>query len=109
MGARCARPEPRRCFGLAHLLAWAKRGESANLADVPADSPPFTSASMSDQPDASPPLLPGGLFVAIKGERRDGHEFVKSAFERGARAALVARVPENLVARSIREVSGWST
>lgn len=31
----------------------------------------------------------GGLFVAIKGERTDGHAFVAQAFERGAAAAVV--------------------
>ncbi len=34
-------------------------------------------------------LAPGDLFVAIKGERFDGHDFVEAAFERGAAAALV--------------------
>src|SRR5690349_6743205 len=36
-------------------------------------------------------LESGDLFVALKGERFDGHEFVSAAFERGACAALVAR------------------
>jgi UDP-N-acetylmuramoyl-tripeptide--D-alanyl-D-alanine ligase len=35
-------------------------------------------------------LAPGDLFVALKGERFDGHDFVAAAFERGAAAALVA-------------------
>ena len=35
-------------------------------------------------------LTPGDLFVALKGERFDGHDFVRAAFERGAAAALVA-------------------
>ena len=55
-------------------------------------------------------LAPGDLFVAIKGERFDGHDFVRVAFERGATAALVAAehasalagnliaVPDSLVA-----------
>ncbi len=34
-------------------------------------------------------LQPGNLFVAIKGERVDGHDFVATARERGASAALV--------------------
>ena len=34
---------------------------------------------------------PGDLFVAIPGERFDGHDFVATAFERGAHAALVQR------------------
>ncbi len=35
-------------------------------------------------------LAPGDLFVALPGERFDGHDFVPAAFERGAAAALVA-------------------
>jgi UDP-N-acetylmuramoyl-tripeptide--D-alanyl-D-alanine ligase len=35
----------------------------------------------------------GDLFVALRGERFDGHTFVRSALERGARGALVERVP----------------
>ena len=34
-------------------------------------------------------LQPGDLFIALTGDRRDGHEFVKAAFEKGAAAALV--------------------
>src|SRR5258706_694910 len=35
-------------------------------------------------------LSPGDLFVAIVGERSDGHQFVQTAFEKGAAAAIVA-------------------
>ncbi|HEY2862566.1 MAG TPA: UDP-N-acetylmuramoyl-tripeptide--D-alanyl-D-alanine ligase [Casimicrobiaceae bacterium] len=35
-------------------------------------------------------VRPGELFVALKGERFDGHDFVAQAFERGAAAAIVA-------------------
>jgi len=38
-------------------------------------------------------VRPGDLFVAIPGERVDGHLFVDQALERGAVAALVARPP----------------
>jgi UDP-N-acetylmuramoyl-tripeptide--D-alanyl-D-alanine ligase len=34
---------------------------------------------------------PGALFVALRGERFDGHQFVPEALERGAAGALVAR------------------
>ena len=34
---------------------------------------------------------PGDLFVALRGERADGHDFVRDAFSRGAVAALVER------------------
>jgi UDP-N-acetylmuramoyl-tripeptide--D-alanyl-D-alanine ligase len=36
-------------------------------------------------------LEPGDLFVALK-DQRDGHEFVRAAFEKGAAAALVSRL-----------------
>jgi UDP-N-acetylmuramoyl-tripeptide--D-alanyl-D-alanine ligase len=36
-------------------------------------------------------MQPGALFFAIKGERFDGHDFVKAAIESGAAAAVVAK------------------
>ena len=36
-------------------------------------------------------VVPGSLFVAYKGEKVDGHDFVAAAFEQGAIAALVER------------------
>lgn len=36
-------------------------------------------------------VIPGGLFVALSGEKVDGHDFVDQAFSRGAVAALVER------------------
>ncbi len=36
---------------------------------------------------------PGFLFVALKGERRDGHDFLDQALERGAVAVLSSRPP----------------
>ncbi len=40
----------------------------------------------------------GACFVALPGSRRDGHDFVADALQRGAVAALVSRVPENVSA-----------
>ena len=37
----------------------------------------------------------GDLFVALT-DKRDGHDFVSTAFEKGAAAALVSRIPEGL-------------
>lgn len=34
-------------------------------------------------------VIPGGLFIAIPGERVDGHAFLTQAFQRGAAAALI--------------------
>jgi UDP-N-acetylmuramoyl-tripeptide--D-alanyl-D-alanine ligase len=36
-------------------------------------------------------VIPGSLFVAIPGEKADGHDFVKEAFRRGASLALIQR------------------
>jgi UDP-N-acetylmuramoyl-tripeptide--D-alanyl-D-alanine ligase len=36
-------------------------------------------------------ITPGALFVALKGERYDAHDFVVTAHDRGATAALVER------------------
>jgi len=36
-------------------------------------------------------VISGGLFVAISGERVDGHSFITQAFQRGALAALIER------------------
>jgi UDP-N-acetylmuramoyl-tripeptide--D-alanyl-D-alanine ligase len=36
----------------------------------------------------------GSLFIALKGENTDGHLFIQEAFDRGAIAALVEKVPD---------------
>lgn len=41
-------------------------------------------------------LKPGDLFVALKGDARDGHDFVKAAFAAKASAALVSRKLEGI-------------
>lgn len=39
---------------------------------------------------------PGCAFLALAGERSDGHEFCSAALERGARALIVSKDPESL-------------
>ena len=39
---------------------------------------------------------PNGLFIAIRGSQRDGHDFVEDALANGAIAALVDHIPANL-------------
>jgi len=41
-------------------------------------------------------LQAGSLFVALKGERVDGHDYVKDALVNGAAAVLVNRIPEGI-------------
>lgn len=36
-------------------------------------------------------VIPGSMFIALPGERRDGHDFVAEAFQRGASFALIQR------------------
>ncbi|MEQ8335481.1 UDP-N-acetylmuramoyl-tripeptide--D-alanyl-D-alanine ligase [Nisaea sp.] len=41
-------------------------------------------------------VTPGCLFVALPGERVDGHDYVGAALDAGAAAALVSRIPNRL-------------
>ena len=41
-------------------------------------------------------ISPGALYVALKGERLDGHDFVAEALEKGAAFAVVERVVEGM-------------
>ncbi|MEM6971281.1 MAG: UDP-N-acetylmuramoyl-tripeptide--D-alanyl-D-alanine ligase [Pseudomonadota bacterium] len=41
-------------------------------------------------------LAPGDLFVALKGDARDGHAFVADALAKGAAAAMVDHVPDGV-------------
>jgi UDP-N-acetylmuramoyl-tripeptide--D-alanyl-D-alanine ligase len=59
--------------------------ESATLGHA---STPFEATGMSIDTRT---LKPGDLFVALKGDARDGHEFVRAAFAAKAGAALVTR------------------
>lgn len=48
-------------------------------------------------------VIPGGLFVALQGERVDGHNFVPQAFQRGALVALIEHeIQGNLRALDLR-------
>src|SRR5437868_15510247 len=40
-------------------------------------------------------LKEGDLFVALQGDSRDGHAFVRAAFDAKAGAAMVAHAPED--------------
>lgn len=51
-------------------------------------------------------VIPGSLFVAIPGERVDGHEFIPEAFKKGASFALIQRdVTASLRTIDLRSVS----
>jgi UDP-N-acetylmuramoyl-tripeptide--D-alanyl-D-alanine ligase len=63
---------------------------------------PLTAVSIDSRSIAE-----GDVFVAIRGERHDGHDFVAPALAAGAGLAVVSRVtPEMLAAGPVLEVSG---
>ncbi len=49
---------------------------------------------------------PGTLFVALKGQRLDGHDFVPQAFEKGAEAALVCGDRVEAIRKAVAPVYG---
>ena len=56
------------------------------LREVKGDLPPELTAISSDTRG----VVPGAIFIAVKGAVRDGHEFLDQAAERGAAAAIVS-------------------
>ena len=41
-------------------------------------------------------VVPGSLFVALRGERQDGHSFIADALKNGASAILAEKLPEDI-------------
>ena len=80
---------------LARLAGGTLRGANASIARITTDSRDIRA---------------GDLFVALKGERFDGHDYVQRAFELGACGALVSRdvasVPGAIVADDTRLALG---
>ncbi|WP_159621866.1 UDP-N-acetylmuramoyl-tripeptide--D-alanyl-D-alanine ligase [Ruania rhizosphaerae] len=69
-------------------------GQSTGRPAEPSELVQVTSEVVIDSRLAAP----GGLFVAVTGERVDGHDYLTAAAERGAVAALVSRpVPDSPV------------
>jgi UDP-N-acetylmuramoyl-tripeptide--D-alanyl-D-alanine ligase len=75
----------REALTLADVLA----GTGGILATRVAGEIAFTGVSIDSRT-----LSPGALFVAVKGPRFDGHDFLAEAAQRGARVALVHRDAE---------------
>lgn len=40
-------------------------------------------------------VIPGGIFVAIKGERTDGHSYIDSVIEKGALGVICEKLPDS--------------
>jgi UDP-N-acetylmuramoyl-tripeptide--D-alanyl-D-alanine ligase len=65
---------------LSHVVKGSLSGE-----DVPFDSVSIDSRT----------LLPGALFVALKGPNFDGHDYITAAREKGASAAMISATPSD--------------
>src|SRR3569833_3194881 len=78
---------------------WRPRGMSlwthteAEAATLGNASKPFTVSGLSIDTRT---IQEGDLFVALQGDNRDGHDFVKAAFDAKAGAALVTHAPEGV-------------
>ncbi|MDJ0664914.1 MAG: UDP-N-acetylmuramoyl-L-alanyl-D-glutamate--2,6-diaminopimelate ligase [Acidimicrobiia bacterium] len=68
-------------------------------------------AAVSDVHIDSREVVPGSLYVAIRGSRADGHDFVATAVDRGARAVVVDKPPSldvpHLMVADTRQALGW--
>jgi UDP-N-acetylmuramoyl-tripeptide--D-alanyl-D-alanine ligase len=53
--------------------------------------PPKAEMVITEASIDSRQVIPGSLFVALEGERTDGHQFVGSAFQHGANIALIQK------------------
>ncbi|HZK66795.1 MAG TPA: Mur ligase domain-containing protein, partial [Chloroflexota bacterium] len=73
-----------------HEIAAAVRGQ---LVGDATDQRPVASVVVDSRQ-----VTLGALFVALRGQKHDGHDFVFDAFVKGARAAIVERVPERVSA-----------
>jgi len=69
--------------------------------------PPQANMVITEAAIDSRQVIPGALFVAIPGERVDGHDFVADAFQRGASFALIqSDIPEHYQTLDLRTSSG---
>ena len=68
--------------------------------------PTWANQVITDAAIDSRQVIPGSLFIALPGERLDGHDFVLDAFQRGASFALVQRdLPAEIQVMDLRAAS----
>ena len=41
-------------------------------------------------------VIPGALFVAVKGFSSDGHDYIQNALDKGAAGLICERIPEGV-------------
>src|SRR5690625_1287250 len=72
-------------------------GVSVTPGTATEDPPRHITTVVTDSRD----VIRGSLFMALKGERVDGHDFLSAAFDSGAAAAIVTREVSGLTGPSI--------
>jgi UDP-N-acetylmuramoyl-tripeptide--D-alanyl-D-alanine ligase len=72
---------------------WTER-EVARALGVPDET--LSDRAFSEVSTDTRSMVPGALFVALRGERFDAHDFLSGAIEAGAAALVVERVPDGL-------------
>lgn len=66
----------------------------ASLVNEPSGRPVLPEAPIRGAVIDSRQAKPGSVFIALKGERRDGHDYVADALARGAVAVIAERSPD---------------
>ncbi|MFC2030416.1 UDP-N-acetylmuramoyl-tripeptide--D-alanyl-D-alanine ligase [Chloroflexota bacterium] len=67
----------------------------AGLADRPGSLVSLPSVEILSTVIDSRQAAPGSLFVALRGQQRDGHEFISDAIAKGAVAVIAERLPDS--------------
>jgi UDP-N-acetylmuramoyl-tripeptide--D-alanyl-D-alanine ligase len=76
---------------LGRPVLWTAAEAAAAIGADPAGTWRATGVSIDSRT-----LVPGDLFIAIRGPKTDGHRFVGDAFTKGAAAAIVHAVPSGI-------------
>ena len=56
--------------------------------------------------DDSRKVIPGALFVAVKGFSSDGHDYIANALEKGATGIICERIPDQVRNDAMAGVTG---
>lgn len=87
-------------FDFAQLLEWIRAAEAAatahGVAPLHVENPPAGVLALNDVVTDSRAVKPGNVFVALRGERFDAHDFLDTVVAQGAAAVIVDRVPAGL-------------
>ncbi|MBO9536819.1 UDP-N-acetylmuramoyl-tripeptide--D-alanyl-D-alanine ligase [Herbaspirillum sp.] len=90
-------------FEFKQLLEWIRAAEAAASAHtVPTvANAPAGALELNDVVTDSRAVKPGNVFVALRGERFDAHDFLDAVAAQGAAAVVVERVPQGLAVPAI--------